>query len=154
MSAPRADETEEDRLNRNLDQLISELRVALPGVQVLFAFLLAVPFNQRFARATAAQRDVYIATLLCAALASACLIGPSAHHRVLFHQHDKPHMVRVANVLAIAGLAFLAIAVTGAVLLVGLFLFTTTAALAMTVMVGLVFGGIWFAYPLWRRLRD
>src|SRR5438874_7174410 len=110
------DETEEERLDRNLTELLNELRVALPGVQVLFAFLLGVPFTQRFSELASYQEDVYYATLMCAAAATAFLIAPSAHHRVLFRQRDKRYIVFLSNRFAIVGLAFLALAMTGVVL--------------------------------------
>src|SRR5919204_5536086 len=126
-------ETEKERLDRNLNELLGELRVALPGVQVLFAFLLAVPFNQRFAQTTDFEKKVYLVTLLLTAAATAFLIAPSAHHRIEFRQDDKRHIVFLANRLAIVGFGFLALAMTGVVLLVTSFLFsTTTAAVATT----------------------
>src|SRR6266576_3409824 len=116
-------ETEEERLDRNLNELLNELRVALPGVQVLFAFLLGVPFTQRFSELVPYQEDVYFGTLICAAAATAFLIAPSAHHRIEFRLQDKRHIVFLANRLAIVGLAFLALAMTGVVLLVTDFIF-------------------------------
>src|SRR3954469_7429703 len=98
MDAPR-EETEKERLDRNLTELLNELRVALPGVQVLFAFLLGVPFTQRFAQLAGYQQDVYFSTLVCAAAATAFLIAPSAHHRILFRLQDKRHIVFLANQL-------------------------------------------------------
>src|SRR5918999_1854295 len=103
-------ETDEQRVDRNLLELLNELRVALPGVQVLFAFLLVVPFSQGWADITAFQEKIYFVTLLCTAAASALLIAPSIHHRIEFREQDKEHIVMVANRLAIAGLTFLAIA--------------------------------------------
>ena len=102
------DETEKERLDRNLEQLLGELRVALPGVQVLFAFLLVVPFNQRFADITSFQQTVYFVTLLCATAACACLIAPTAHHRIEFREQDKERIVLGGNRLAIVGLTLLA----------------------------------------------
>src|SRR3954470_23935070 len=96
------EETEKERLDRNLIELLNELRVALPGVQVLFAFLLAVPFNQRFAEVTDFQRDVYFATLMCTAVATALLLAPSTLHRIQFRQDDKKFIVSSANRYAIA----------------------------------------------------
>ena len=100
-------------MDRNLLELLNELRVALPGVQVLFAFLLIVPFSQGFPDVTAFQEKVYFAILLCTLAASAFLIGPSMHHRIEFREQDKEHIVVVANRMAIVGLTFLAIAMTG-----------------------------------------
>src|SRR4051812_385429 len=114
----RGGENERERLNRNLDQLLEELRIALPGVQVLFAFLLAVPFSARFNRTTDLQQDVSFGPLVLAALASLLLIAPSVHHRILFRQGDKEQLVLTANRLALAGLTCLALAFTGALLLV------------------------------------
>lgn len=109
--SPSADvESEHERLNRQLDQLLNELRVAMPGVQVLFAFLLAVPFQQRFGQVTDFQRMVYFVTLLSSAAASAFLIAPTAYHRIVFKERDKPMLVQISSRLALAGLAFLYIA--------------------------------------------
>lgn len=146
-------ESAQERLNRNLDQLLQELRVALPGVQVLFAFLLVVPFNARFGELTATQRGVYLVALMCSALASALLIAPSVHHRVLFHRRRKPELVRLGSRLAIAGMVLLGAAFTSAVALVASFIFTTTVALLLTTGTALVFGGTWFVLPLWLRGR-
>jgi hypothetical protein len=146
-------ETEQERVNRQLDQLLQELRVAMPGVQVLFAFLLALPFQQRFTAATEFQKDVYFGTLLAAAAASALFIAPTALHRLRFEDGDKRFLVRVSSRMALAGLGFLAIAMNGAVLLVTDVLFdgaavTITVALSVT-----VFTGLWFVLGLVRDLQ-
>ncbi len=146
-------ESTEERLNRNLDQLLQELRVALPGVQVLFAFLLVVPFNARFGELTATQREIYLVALMCSALASALLIAPSVHHRVLFHRRRKPELVRLGSRLAIVGMVLLGAAFTSAVALVASFIFTTALALLLTTATALVFGVTWFVLPLWLRGR-
>ena len=145
------DESEKERLDRNLSELLQELRVALPGVQVLFAFLLTVPFQQRFSKATDFQKDVYLVTLLLTALASALLIAPSAYHRIEFRRNEKKHLVLVANRFAIAGFAVLAAAMTSAVLLVTDFLYSDTTSIISTVGVGLTLYGLWYALPLVRR---
>ena len=98
----RENESEEERLDRNLLELLNELRVALPGVQVLFAFLLTVPFTQRFTTLTATQEDVYYATLLLTTASAVLLIAPSAHHRINFRQQEKAYIVFLANKLTIA----------------------------------------------------
>jgi hypothetical protein len=147
-------ETEKERLDRNLNELLGELRVALPGVQVLFAFLLAVPFNQGFAKATSFQTDVYLVTLLLTAGATALLIAPSAYHRIQFRQDDKRHIVFVANRLAIAGFGVLAAAMTSAVLLVTDYLYSGTTSVIATVGVGLALYGFWYVAPLIRRVRQ
>ena len=147
-------ESDQERVDRNLHELLEELRVALPGVQVLFAFLLTVPFAQRFATVTPFQQKVYFATLLCAAAASAFLIAPSAHHRVQFRQQDKSHIVVVASRLAIAGLAALALAMIGVLLLITDLLFSSRATVIVTAVAASVFGLLWFVYPATRRIRQ
>jgi hypothetical protein len=145
-------ESDDERLNRQLDQLLQELRVAMPGVQVLFAFLLAVPFQQRFGSVTEFQKDVYFVTLLAAAAASALFIAPTAVHRLMFEANDKPFLVSISSKLALAGLAFLAVAMNGAVLLVSDVLFDG-AAVTVTVTVALMlYVGLWFALGVVRRL--
>jgi uncharacterized protein involved in cysteine biosynthesis len=151
--AAERDETEKERLDRNLAELLQELRVALPGVQVLFAFLLVVPFNQRFADITSFQSTVYFITLLLATAASACLIAPTAHHRIEFRQQDKKRIVFTATKLAVIGLAFLAAAMTGAVILVTDFLYHETMVWITAVAAATLFIGLWFAWPV-KRLLD
>jgi Family of unknown function (DUF6328) len=145
-------ETEEERVDRNLGELLGELRVALPGVQVLFAFLLIVPFNQRWVDVTPFQEKVYFVTLLCAAAASAFLIAPSVQHRVTFRRQDKEYIVVVANRLAITGLAFLAVAMTGVILLVTDVLFGSTATALASAAVAAMFVVLWGVLPVRRRL--
>ena len=144
-------ETSLERLDRNLAELVGELRVVQTGVQVLFAFLLVVPFNQGFTRVTPFERGTYFVTLVCCAAAAACLIAPSAQHRFLFRFEDKQHLVFVANRLAIAGLAFLAVAIVGALLLVSTKLFGAGVGVLTAALAVIPFGGLWFAMPLWRR---
>lgn len=146
-------ETEKERIDRNLTELLGELRVALPGVQVLFAFLLTVPFSQRFEKVTAFQEKVYFVTLLLTAVASALLIAPTAHHRIEFRQQDKLHIVKTANKMAIAGLGALALAMVGAVLLVTDFLFGKAATVSVTAVAALLFAVVWYAMPISRRIR-
>jgi predicted anti-sigma-YlaC factor YlaD len=147
------DETEKERLDRNLEQLRGELRVALPGVQVLFAFLLVVPFNQRFADITSFQQTVYFVTLLCATAACACLIAPTAHHRIEFRGQDKERIVFGGNRLAIVGLGLLATAMTGAITLVTDFLYSSTTTTVAAALVALLFATLWYGIPL-RRLAQ
>ena len=144
-------ETEKERLDRNMSELLQELRVALPGVQVLFAFLLTVPFQQGFSKATPFQKDVYLVTLLLTAVASALLITPSAYHRLEFRQDDKKHIVWVSNLFSIIGFAVLAAAMTAAVLLVTDYLYSSTTSTFATIGAGVVFYGLWYAAPLTRR---
>src|SRR5207237_69589 len=114
---PRSEE-ERELEHRRLIELLNELRVALTGVQIMFAFLLTVPFTQRFAHVTKFQRYVYFVTLLCAAVSVALLIAPSAHHRILFRRHQKRQLVMLGSTLMIVGLLFLALAMTGVILLI------------------------------------
>jgi O-antigen/teichoic acid export membrane protein len=150
---PARDETEAERLDRNLTELLNELRVALPGVQVLFAFLLGVPFTQRFAELAPYQEDIYYGTLICAAAASAFLIAPSAFHRIEFRAGDKQHIVFLSNRFAIVGLGFLALAMCGVVLLITDFLFGVPATTIATTLVALLFLLLWYVLPLQRRMR-
>jgi MFS family permease len=145
------EESEEERLDRNLSELLQELRVAQTGVQVLFAFLLVLPFNQRFVEVTGPERGVYFATLTLTAAATLLLIATSAHHRILFRLQDKHHIVLIANYLAIAGTACLALAMTGAMLLIGTFLFGTVAGVAIGIVTGIAYGVVWYGVPLQRR---
>jgi amino acid transporter len=148
------DEQPEERLNRELIELLNELRVALPGVQVLFAFLLTVPFSDRFQTLTGSQRAIYFATFVGTTIATGVLMAPTAYHRIRFRQGDKERMLRTSNRFAIAGIAFLALSVTLAVVLTADLMF----GLATAVIVGLgafaFLVWVWFAIPLTRRLRD
>ena len=150
--APNRNETEHERLDRNLNELLGELRVALPGVQVLFAFLLAVPFNQRFGQTTSFEKGVYYVTLVGTAIAMAFLIAPSAIHRIEFRAGDKRHIVFTANRFAVIGFAILGLAMSAAVLLVTHFLYANALAVVTTVLSAAVFLGLWFLFPL-ARLR-
>jgi hypothetical protein len=145
------DETELERVDRNLSELTQELRVALPGVQVLFAFLLVVPFQPTFARVSSFERGMYFATLLLTAMATACLIAPSMHHRILFHQGQKAQLVKTANTLTIVGLTLLALAMIGVILLITHVLFGTGATVAATAGAVVVFAALWYAIPIGRR---
>jgi Family of unknown function (DUF6328) len=145
-------ESEQERLDRQLDQLLTELRVAMPGVQVLFAFLLAVPFQQRFATVTDFQQDVYFVTLLAAAAASALFIAPTAFHRLVFKSRDKPHLIAISSKLAVVGLACLAIAMNGAVLLVTDVLFDGAIVILTVATTAVLYTGLWFVLGVVRRL--
>src|SRR2546423_3941791 len=132
-------ETEQERVDRNLQEMLGELRVALPGVQVLFAFLLVVPFNQRFPAVTEFQRWTYFITLLLTAASAIFLIAPSFHHRIQFRHQEKEEVVLVGNRLALIGLTLLALAMTGVVLLVTDFLFGSLTAAITTAAVAVLF---------------
>lgn len=151
--APGRDETEYERLDRNLSELLQELRVALPGVQVLFAFLLTVPFSQNFSKLSEWQEDVYFATLMCTAVSAALLIAPSAYHRLTFRHQEKQHLVFLANKFAIVGLGFLALAMSGVVLVITSLLFNTAAGVVATFCALTMFAVLWYALPL-RRVRE
>ena len=144
---------EQVKRDRQLAELLQELRVALPGVQILFGFLLTVPFAQGFTKVTNFQRDLYFATLLATAASTICLIAPSATHRLRFHQRDRAYLVESANRLLIVGLVFLAIAIVCAVTLITDYLFGLGASWIWpaAVAVGLVV--MWFVRPLLRTLR-
>ena len=147
------EETEAERLDRNLSELLQELRVALPGVQVLFAFLLAVPFQQNFTKITPFQEKVYFVTLLLTALSAALLIAPSAYHRITFRLQQKDELVFLANRLVIAGLGCLALAMTGAIVLITDVLFGSLATVVTGAAALSVFIALWYALPLYRRSR-
>jgi hypothetical protein len=138
-------------LDRELIELLNELRVALPGVQVLFAFLLAVPFANGWERVTDLQRDVFFVAFLATAAASILLIAPSAHHRLLWREGDKERILRTANILTIAGTVFLAIGMTAAVFLIGDVLFKAWWAGLTAAVVAAGFGWFWYGLPLVRR---
>ena len=149
----RIEESTQEKGHRQLIELLQELRVALPGVQVLFAFLLTVPFTQGWGRVTAFQQDIYFASLLCSAAASAFLIAPSAIHRLDFQQGDKPRIVAISNVLAIIGLTFLAVAIVGVVCLITDVLYGGSSAVGFTVGVAALFLVLWYAIPMVLRAR-
>jgi len=147
------DETDGERLDRNLSELLQELRVAMPGVQVLFAFLLAVAFQQRFTSLTATQQRIYFAVLMSTAIAAILLIAPSVYHRLTFRYQQKEHLVFIANKLAIVGMGFLALSMTGVVVLITDFIFSTAAAIVAGGFIGLGFALFWYALPLRRRMQ-
>ena len=144
-------ESEAERLDRNLAELLQELRVAGLGVQVLFGFLLSLPFTNRFDQLSQAQRGLYLGTLVLAAVATALLLGPVAYHRLVFRQGQKESLVRAASVMAIAGLITVGLAVSAAVLLVTGYVTSALPAALITAFVTGVFGLLWFALPLARR---
>jgi hypothetical protein len=144
-------ETALERCDRNLVELLQEVRVVQTGVQVLFAFLLTVPLASRFPDLTSFQRGTYFATLLMAGAAAVLLIAPTAYHRILFRLGDKEHLVQVANRLTLAGLLCVALSMIGALLLVTDLLFTGPAVVATTVVASLACLVLWCLAPLRRR---
>ena len=146
-------ETEKERVDRNLIELLNELRVALPGVQVLFAFLLVLPFNQGFQDVTDFQKDVYLFTLVATSLSAVLLISPSMHHRLQFRAGNKREILRDANRLSIAGMTVLMVAMLGAVVLVTDFVFAAGTMVATTIGVGLAFLIVWYLMPARRLVK-
>jgi Family of unknown function (DUF6328) len=147
-------ESDEERHNRELIELLNELRVALPGVQVLFAFLLAVPFANGFPKLGKLDRDVFFAAFIATALSTVLLIAPSSYHRLRWRRHDKERMLRVSNSLTIAGLFLLAVAITCTVFVITDFLFHHAWAAAFTAIVAAAFLGLWYGLPLGAAIRD
>jgi uncharacterized protein DUF6328 len=145
------DESKSERIDRELIELLNELRVALPGVQVLFAFLLTVPFAQGFTTTTTFQKNLFFAILSCTAISAAFLIAPSAWHRIHFRQEDKEHLLLSSNKLAIVGLSFLASAMIGAVMLIADYVFSPTLTIVAAVVSTAVFGILWAIVPIGRR---
>jgi hypothetical protein len=141
-------------LNRELIELLNELRVALPGVQVLFAFLLIVPFSNGWKNVTEVQRYVYFTAFVCAAVASAFLIAPSAYHRMRWREDDKEYMLVTSNRLAIAGAVFLAAGMTATVFLITDVLFGNHWAALVAALIGGMFAWLWFGLALVRDLVD
>jgi amino acid transporter len=141
-------ENEQQRRNRELIELLNELRVALPGVQVLFAFLLAVPFANGFPRLGKVDRDVFFGAFITTALSTAFLIAPSSYHRLRWRAHDKEQMLRASNVLTIIGLTLLATSIVCVVFVITDFLFHRTWAASFTALIALVFFALWYGLPL------
>ena len=146
-------ETGLERLDRNLVELLQEVRVVQTGVQVLFAFLLTVPFSARFDDITDFQRGVFFVALVGSAAASILLIAPTAVHRLLFRRGEKEYMVEVSNRLAIGGLACLALAMVAVMLLVSDILFGTGVAIVVAVLTLVAFVVVWAVMPLRQRAR-
>ena len=143
-----AEETRAERLDRELGELLQELRVILPGVQVLLAFLLTAPFQQRFAGIPGSMRNAFFAAIACATLATAFLIAPSAHHRMRWRAGDKERLVRMGNQMAIVGTVFLAAAIVLALYVVTDVLFTTNLAVLTGLAALVLFGVLWYVVPL------
>ena len=143
----------ESKQDRELIELLNELRVALPGVQVLFAFLLAVPFTQRFPQVTDTQKAALFIALLTTAISTVFLIAPSSFHRIQWRQHDKERMLVISNGLTIVGLAFLAISMTAVVFMVTDVLFRGPASTYVSIAMGLLFGVLWYVIPLYRKAK-
>jgi hypothetical protein len=144
-------ETRRERVNRELIELLNELRVALPGVQVLFAFLLAVPFSAGWDKTTALQRDVFFGTLVATSISSVFFIAPTAYHRIHFRNQEKERLLLTANKFAVTGIIFLALAMVGVITLITDVLYSDGVAIAAGASALLLFGGLWLVLPLVRR---
>jgi len=153
-SEERTGEDRQERTARELIELLNELRVILPGVQFLFAFLLTVPFSQRFSTLDGLETGVFFVTLLCTAIATALLMAPSAQHRVLWREGVREQRLKLGNTLTIVGLIFLVPAMVGAVFVVSDFIFGLGAAVVVTLLLTFFFALLWFALPLRYRGRD
>jgi len=143
-----------ERLDREWLELLNEIRVLLPGVQVLFAFLLAVPFAIGFEDVTELQRDLYAVSLMGALASILCLVAPTTHHRIRWRKRDKEFMLHVANRSVIAGSAFLALSMSAAIFLVGDYLYSLWIAVLATGIAAVAFTLLWFGLPLARRIAD
>jgi hypothetical protein len=144
-------ESEKERVDRELVELLNEVRVAVPGAQVLLAFLLGVVFTERFTSLTSLQRGVYFATLLLVAASIALLIAPTAYHRANFREGNKEQLLRVANRMVLASLALLLASVTGVVFLVADLLYAIGPALVVGGLTAAWFLWFWFVVPLTHR---
>lgn len=142
-----------ERLDRELAELHQELRVALPGVEVLFGFQLGLPFTQRFNSITPLQEVVYMSSFLATAVAISLLIAPVAFHRLRWRQYDKDKLLRLGNRMLVTGLVFLAASFAGMVFVVTDMILGRSYSAVMSAALLLLFGWLWFALPLSRRLQ-
>jgi hypothetical protein len=147
-------EDEHERRVRELAELLQELRVVLPGVQVLLAFLLTVPFSARFESVSQLQQMVFFGTLVCTAVSTGLLMAPSAHHRLLWRQQAREHRLQMANRLTIAGIVLLIPGIVGAMFVISDMLFGSVAATTMTVTITAFLVYVWFVMPLWYWLKE
>jgi len=148
------EESRRERVNRELIELLNELRVALPGVQVLFAFLLAVPFANGWGKVTESQKNIFFATLVATAISTACFIVPTAYHRLNFRKREKERILLLSNKFAIAGILFLALSMIGVLMLITDVIYSETAALVTGALAFVMFGGLWLVLPLVRRCAE
>ena len=151
---PAPDETPIERSNRQLIELLNELRIVLPGITVLFGFLLAVPFARGWTRVTTFQRDVFIVAFLSTAVSVALLMAPSSYHRIRFRHGDRERMLTISNRLSIAGISAAAVALSAVVLLVTDFVVSRAFAIAATASLLFIVFVLWYALPLRAALRD
>ena len=150
---PASEESADERQNRQLTELLNELRVALPGVQMLFGFLLAVPFSQRFSAISSNQRLLYYVAFISAAAASVCFIAPTSFHRIVWQRGKKAVLLRVSNALAIAGTVCLAAAITTVVLFITSYLYGSSQAALAGGLILAALVSLWYLLPLAVRIR-
>jgi hypothetical protein len=148
------DEISDEQLDRNTIELLNELRVAAAGIQVMFAFLLVVPFNTGWRKTTSFERTDYFVTLTFVAVAAFLLMAPPVQHRLLFRHHEKRYLVTMGNRLAIAGNGFLALGFTGILVLLSAYVVGGLAPIVVGVLTFVTIGGLWFVIPLARRARE
>jgi len=147
-------ENEHERRVRELAELLQELRVVLPGVQVLLAFLLTVPFSARFESVSQLQQVVFFGTLVCTAVSTGLLMAPSAHHRLLWRQQAREHRLQMANRLTIAGIVLLIPGIVGAMFVISDMMFGSVAATTTTAIITAFLLYVWFLMPLWYLLKE
>jgi uncharacterized membrane protein YiaA len=153
MGDPQSAESDPDRIDRNLIELLNELRITGTGIQVLLAFLVIVPFDSGYRTISQFDKDVYFVALLTIAAAAVLLIAPSVHHRLLFHQGQRAYIVRTANTFAIVGMALLAVGLVAILVLLSNIVFGSAAALIVGVLTAGLVGVLWFGLPGLKRLR-
>jgi hypothetical protein len=153
MSGEIPDESHDEQLQREHEQLFHELRAIIPGAEVLFAFMLTIAFSNRFEDITSLQRWVYYIALLGAGTALLLLLAPASFHRVQFRRHDKEAMMRIANREAIVALVLISVSVAGTVFLITDLMFTTVAGVAVAAVMWVATGIVWWGVPLVRRVR-
>jgi Family of unknown function (DUF6328) len=151
---PQDEETPKERADRELIELLNELRVVLPGVTVLLAFLLAVPFAKGWPKTTTFQRDVFVIAFLATAVSVALLTAPSSYHRLRFRTGNKEHIVKVGNRLTIAGIVASAVSLEAVVLLVMDYVLSLGPAVAAAAALLAVIVTFWYGIAFWARLRD
>jgi Family of unknown function (DUF6328) len=147
-------ESQPERLDRNTVELLNELRVAGAGIQVMFAFLLVLPFNKGWTRVDSFERTVYFITLLVVAIAAFLLMAPPIHHRLLFRHGEKPFLIRIGNCMAIGGMICLGVGFVGILVLISDYVVGGAAPVIVGVLAAATVSGLWFAVPLARRDRE
>jgi Family of unknown function (DUF6328) len=146
----QSSEDQRERLNRQFTELLQESRTAILGVQVLFVFLLRVPFSQRYPSVGTLEQYVFYATLLCTLLSAVLLMAPTPHHRILWREHQREKRLELGHRLILAGLSFLALAVLGVVFLISELMVGGVGAVAAALGIGVVFLWVWYVQPLIR----